>query len=125
MHVGLGMVPLFSIPNPGKTKLILKHGKGAVSRIMQIITGHYFMGYYQNKIDSNIKPMCRQCGKTNETFSHLLVQCDALEVIRRSIFMGDLIDANTWKPKNLLEFSYREPISSLSTDALSDGTAAI
>jgi ribonuclease HI len=106
----------FSVPNKSKSKMILRHGKSTVSRLIQIITGHNFLSYYQSKIDKGINPMCRQCGEENETFYHLLVHCDAFEGVRRSIFMDAAVDGSNWKPGDLLQFSYKEPINSWLTD---------
>ena len=106
----------FLNPMAGISRQILRHGKAEVSRLVQIITGHNFLGYFQSKLDPQVNPMCRLCGEDKETFFHLITGCQALEVRRRELFTGEVISSESWKPWQLLEFSYLEPVHSWLTD---------
>ena len=39
------------------------------------------------------------------------MECDALEVMIRILFIGEIVDGNEWSPKGLLDFFYQEPIN--------------
>jgi ribonuclease HI len=90
--------------------------KSSLSRLIQLITGHNFLSYFQFKLDSTINPLCRMCEESNETFFHLLTDCPALEVKRREWFLDKPPITDCWKPGELLRFSMEEPINSWLTD---------
>jgi ribonuclease HI len=90
--------------------------KSSLSRLIQLITGHNFLSYFQFKLDSTINPLCRMCEEANETFFHLLTDCPALEVKRREWFLDQPPTTDNWKPGELLSFSLEEPINSWITD---------
>ena len=94
----------------------VKLSKSSLSRLIQLITGHNFLSYFQYKLDSTINPLCRMCGEENETFYHLITCCPALELRRREIFMDQPPGTDCWKPRELLDFSFEEPINSWLTD---------
>jgi hypothetical protein len=90
--------------------------KSSLSRLIQLVTGHNFLSYFQSKLDSTINPLCRLCEQTNETFFHLLTDCPALAVKRRTWFLDRPPTTDNWRPRELLSFSLEEPINSWITD---------
>ena len=90
--------------------------KSSLSRLIQLITGHNFLSYFQFKLDPTINPLCRMCEEKNETFFHLLTECPALEVKRREWFLDKPPMTDNWRPGELLSFSLEEPINSWVTD---------
>ena len=50
--------------------------------MIQLMTGHNFMCYQQNKIDDT-SPICRSCGLDDESSEHITTQCQALVDERR------------------------------------------
>jgi ribonuclease HI len=90
--------------------------KSSLSRLIQLITGHNFLSYFQFKLDPTINPLCRMCSEENETFYHLLTDCPALELLRRETFLDQPPITDNWKPWELINFSMEEPINSWITD---------
>ena len=56
------------------------------------------------------------CSEENETFYHLIVDCPALTMKRREMFLDRPPITDCWKPWELLNFSLEEPINSWITD---------
>jgi hypothetical protein len=51
-------------------------------------TGHAFLGYHNSLISPEIHdPRCRLCFKALETSSHLLLECQSLEDLRRTLLL--------------------------------------
>ena len=90
--------------------------KSSLSRLIQIVTGHNFLSYFQYKLDPTVNPLCRMCGEENETFYHLVSCCPALECRRREIFLDRPPCTDNWRPRELLDYSYEEPLNSWLTD---------
>ena len=42
------------------------------------ITGHNNLSYFKSKSDPLVNPLCRLCGKENETIYHMLTTCDPM-----------------------------------------------
>jgi ribonuclease HI len=103
-------------PNAGSGRRVLQLSKSSLSRLIQIVTGHNFLSYFQFKLDSTINPLCRMCEEENETFYHLITQCPALETTRRDVFLDSHPVTDDWKPGEILKFSFLEPINSWLTD---------
>ena len=103
-------------PDKAAGKRACQLSKSSLSRLIQLITGHNFLSYFQFKLDSTINPLCRMCEESNETFFHLLTDCPALEVKRREWFLDQAPTTDNWKPGELLSFSLEEPINSWVTD---------
>jgi len=74
-------------PDKAAGKRACNLSKSSLSRLIQLITGHNFLSYFQFKLDPTINPLCRMCEEANETFYHLLIDCPALEVKRREWFL--------------------------------------
>ena len=75
-----------------------------MKRLVELITGHNNLSYFQFKIDPDVNPMCRFCEEQNETFHHYSTDCPRLRQFR----IDTLRDYNCklWKPEQLLKFSY-------------------
>ena len=56
------------------------------------------------------------CGEEKETFSHLFYACEATVVTRRELFLDRHPEPNQWTPRQLLDFSYTEPVNGYLTD---------
>ena len=103
-------------PDKAAGKRACNLSKSSLSRLIQLITGHNFLSYFQFKLDPTINPLCRMCEEANETFYHLLIDCPALEVKRREWFLDQPPVTDNWKPGELLSYSLEEPINSWVTD---------
>ena len=75
-----------------------------MKRLVDIITGHNKLSYFQFKVDPDVNPLCRFCEEQNETFHHFITDCPRLRQFRLDT-VGDN-DRNTWKSAQLLNFSY-------------------
>ena len=103
-------------PDKARDNLTIGLSKSSLSRLIQLITGHNFLSYFQYQLDPHINPLCRMCGEENETFYHLITDCSALMKTRRDIFLDSHPVTDDWKPAELIDFSYIEPINSWITD---------
>jgi hypothetical protein len=97
-------------PDSNKAKLLLKHSKTTVSKLVKLITGHNFLSYFQYRIDNTINPYCRLCEEEYETFQHFITTCPVLRSWRISIFGNDQYDSQAWTPMQLYDFSLHETL---------------
>ena len=51
------------------------------------------------------------CEETNIAFHHLIVECPALEMRRRELFLNQPPVTDDWRPRELPEFSFQDPIN--------------
>jgi ribonuclease HI len=103
-------------PNKHRGSRVAELSKSSLSRLIQLITGHNFLSYFQYQMDSGINPLCRLCEEENETFHHLVYACPAIALKRREMFQDKPPETDKWAPKALIDFSYIEPIDSWLTD---------
>ena len=75
-----------------------------MKRLVEIITGHNNLSYFQFKVDPDVNPLCRFCEEQNETFHHLITDCPRLRQFRTDNIKH--FDGNSWKVAELLNFSY-------------------
>jgi ribonuclease HI len=97
-------------PDSNKAKLLLKHSKTTVSKLVKIITGHNFLSYFQYKVDNTVNPYCRLCDEAYETFHHFITTCPVLRSWRLNIFGDDHYNDKEWTPLQLYDFSQHETI---------------
>ena len=102
----------FFFPNlsKSKSKAILKLSRTHVTRIIQIVTGHSLLSYFQSKLDCHISPTCRLCGNGNETFVHLVTECDTLWQTRRDLLDNDKLVEGEGEVNKILDFSQKDPL---------------
>ena len=63
-------------PNKSKSKQLMALSRGQMRRLIEIITGHNNLNYFQNKLyPLDVSPMCRFCEEEDESFEHLLNEC--------------------------------------------------
>ena len=74
-------------PDSRKARGILRLSRGYLTIMVQAITGHNFLGKHQNRIDPVISKVCRFCEQEEETFHHLLTECEPLTQTRTDIFL--------------------------------------
>ena len=65
-------------PNQNRAKKILQLPRLKMKRLVEIITGHNNLSYFQFKIDPDVNPLCRFCEEANETFHHFITDCPRL-----------------------------------------------
>ena len=95
----------YSGQNKRKAKGILAQSRGVLGLLIKAITGHNFLGYHQNKVDSNISKVCRLCEEEYETFWHLIDECPRLRLTRQDIFLDrDISPDMSWSIKKLVQF---------------------
>ena len=91
-------------PNPNLAKKLLQLPRLKMKRLVEIITGHNNLSYFQYKIDPDVNPLCRFCEEQNETFHHFITDCPRLRQFWNNT-VGDF-DKSTWKISKLQDFSY-------------------
>ena len=91
-------------PDSNRAKKILQLPRLKMKRLVEIITGHNNLSYFQFKVDPDVSPLCRFCEEQNETFHHYITDCPRLRQFRTDN-IGHF-DSNTWKTTELLNFSY-------------------
>ena len=113
----------YFLPTPSKTKskTLLKLNRGQMRTLIELITGHNNLNYFQSKIHPEISGNCRFCEEEDETFEHLLNDCPCFLIARRDLLQNNTI-TNTlaWDPKTLLKFSELPSISQALTDNHAD-----
>ena len=75
-----------------------------MKRLVEIVTGHNNVSYFQFKVDPDVNPLCRFCGEQNETFHHFITDCPRLRQFRLDTVRD--FTSNTWKSSQLLNFSF-------------------
>ena len=75
-----------------------------MKRLVEIMTGHNNLSYFQFKVDPDVSPLCRFCEEQNKTFHHYITDCPRLRQFRTD--NTGHFDSNTWKTTELLNFSY-------------------
>ena len=68
-------------------------------------SGHNFLGKHQNRIDPEISKVCRFCEQEEETFYHLLTECEPLTLIHKNIYLDKAHPTdNSWSISKLKTF---------------------
>ena len=91
-------------PDTTRAKKILQLPRLKTKRLVEIITGHNNLSYFQFKVDPDVNPLCRFCEEQNETFHHLVTDCPRLRQFRTDNIKP--FDGNSWSVAELLNFSY-------------------
>ena len=68
----------------------LRLSRHRYSLMIQIITGHNFLRYHQGLVDGAEDEddyLCRFCLEDDETSSHIIADCIAMEVARQNVFL--------------------------------------
>ncbi|XP_043483540.1 uncharacterized protein LOC122512001 [Leptopilina heterotoma] len=89
--------------NKRRASDLLKLDKIRVRTVVRLLTGHGLLNYHQHKIGRQVSLMCRLCGESNETSTHILSECPALARIRLSSWGQAIID-----PKQVSNLSIEE-----------------
>ena len=109
-------------PTPNLAKKILQLPRLKMRRLVEIITGHNNLSYFQFKIDPDVNRLCRFCEEQNETFHYFITDCPRLRQFRTDTV--GVFDSKLWKPTELLNFSFIPQINDyLERTTLSTGTA--
>ena len=98
-------------PNSNFAKKVLKHPRSSLKQIVEIITGHNNLSYFQNKLDDNVNPSCRLCGDENETIVHWLTTCPRLPTWRNETLEKQKVGGE-WHLRSLLNFVDKGILSS-------------
>ena len=96
-------------PNPILAKKILQLPRLKMKRLVEIITGHNNLSYFQFKIDPDVNPLCRFCEEENETFHHYITSCPRLRQYRADT-VGEFV-SRKWKIEQILNFSFTPEIN--------------
>ena len=91
-------------PNPNLARKILQLPRLKMKKLVEIITGHNNLSYFQFKIDPDVNPLCRFCEENNETFHHFITDCPRLRQFRLDTIRN--FSSGNWKSQHLLNFSY-------------------
>ena len=75
-----------------------------MKRLVEIITGHNNLSYFQFKVHPNVSPLCRFCEEQNGTFHHYITDCPRLRQFKTA-HIGHF-DSDTWKTTELPNISY-------------------
>ena len=95
---------LLNKPDTARAKKILQLPRLKMKRLVEIITGHNNLSYFQFKVDPDVNPLCRFCEEENETFHHFITDCPRLRQFRLDCIRH--FDEHSWKVDELLNFSY-------------------
>ena len=87
-----------------RAKKILQLPRLKMKRLVEIITGHNNLSYFQYKIDPDVNPFCRFCEEENETFHHFITDCPRLRQFRADT-IGHF-NSGDWKINQLIQFSF-------------------
>ena len=90
----------------------MRTSRHQLGQIVQLVTGHNFLRYQQNVINSDINPLCRLCGEANEDAFHIVCICPAFWRLRAEVF-------KTYKTIDTLEWSVRQVLKLVSNPQLS------
>ena len=90
-------------PNTIRAKKILQLPRLKMKRLVEIVTGHNNLSYFQFKVDPDVNPLCRFCEEDNETFHHFITECPRLRQFRTDT-IGQF-SIRDWKTSQLLNFS--------------------
>ena len=96
-------------PNSNRAKKILQLPRFKMKSLVEIITGHNNLSYFQFKIDPDVNPLCRLCEEENETFHHYLTDCPRLRQFRADT-VGHFT-SKEWSPNQLIHFSFSPEIN--------------
>ena len=58
-----------------KSEKLMKLEREEFGKVLQVITGHNYLRYHQNKWDPKIAPECRFCGFKREDAHHIIQDC--------------------------------------------------
>ena len=96
-------------PDPILAKKILQLPRLKMKRLVEIVTGHNNLSYFQFKVDPDVNPHCRFCEEQNETFYHFISDCPRIRQLR--IDKLPFLDGGAWNTEQLLNFSYTREIN--------------
>ena len=96
-------------PSTIRAKKILQLPRLKMKRLVEIVTGHNNLSYFQFKADPNVNPLCRFCQEENETIHHFITDCPRLRQFRADT-IGNF-SKSSWKTSQLLNFSYMPEIN--------------
>ena len=102
----------FPVTNNSLSKNLMRTSRHQLGQIVQLVTGHNFLRYQQNVINSDINPLCRLCGEANEDAFHIVCICPAFWRLRAEVF-------KTYKTIDTLEWSVRQVLKLVSNPQLS------
>ena len=71
-----------------------KSNKSNLRSVIQIVTGHNSLNYFQHKLGNVLSPNCTQCEESEETGYHFLCECPKYAFIRLIAFGCPLITKN-------------------------------
>ena len=91
-------------PNTIRAKKVLQLPRLKMKRLVEIITGHNNLSYFQFKVDPDVNPVCRFCEEENETFHHFITDCPRLRQLRTNT-LGQF-NHKDWKINQLIQFSF-------------------
>ena len=89
--------------NSKQSSYLLNLSRKKLGQVIQIISGHNNLNYFENKICKDVNPLCRLCGEEDETAFHLIGECPVLYNSRAKHFQKYLLDDNPeWKVRQLV-----------------------
>jgi ribonuclease HI len=98
-------------PDKEISRRILHFSRSKMRRLLEIITGHNNLNYFQQKIDALQSSLCRFCEEEDETFFHLVTECPCFIESRAEIFQERIITGTRkWEMEKLIEFSHEAGI---------------
>jgi ribonuclease HI len=96
----------FDKPNPRKSKEVMKLRRSEISVMVRMVTGHNHLRRQNNLLGLTESKLCRLCGESEETSSHIITDCDALWSERADHFQEFFLcpDNPKWEVKQLISF---------------------
>ena len=88
-----------------RQRKILNISRSHLTRLISIITGFNFLSYIQFNANPEINPLCKLCGKENETLCHFVTECPRLKTYRDKTFLDTPPQQDSWKISQIVQFS--------------------
>ena len=74
----------FQEPNINISKKLFRQDRTTFGKTIQVITGHNYLNYHQNKLDRAENQMCRYCDNIREDAIHIITECPAFSKEREA-----------------------------------------
>ena len=97
--------------NRKKADSLMKLDRYTLSNMIQIISGHNRLNYFEWKLDPMKNATCRFCQWEDETAWHLIGMCPAFWRARLDIFeVTHMEESPMWTVNQLLKFTKKTPV---------------
>ena len=109
----------FPTPDPKRSKEITDLPKSKISLVVRALSGHDHRTRHNSILEGSVPPSCRLCYTQEETPSHIILTCPALNHHRAYAFQSYTADiVRTWSVKQMTDFLSAPSIADMEQDGL-------